>query len=78
VASIRCSAAPQVAHRFDAVREYLSRLESLPPAAVAQPLGCGHVAALDGLGRCVASTVQPCADVPSAWRAVATALLDGW
>src|SRR5919202_5282302 len=62
-----CSAAPQVAHRFEAFEEALPCFRVLQAAAVAQSVACRHVAMFDGFGRLAVRSVQAPPDVPSAW-----------
>ena len=67
VTSTRCSATAQVAHRFEAFQKSLPGLSPLQPTAVAQPITCWHVTALNTLGRLTVCAVQPRPDVESAW-----------
>src|SRR5919202_5122235 len=63
----RCPRSSDMAYRFEALQEPLSRFSPLQATTVPQSIACRHVATLDGLGRLPTYSVQARPDVDSAW-----------
>src|SRR5918911_1063442 len=63
----RCPRSSDMAYRFEALQEPLSRFSPLQATTVPQSIACRHVATLDGLGRLPTCAVQARPDVESAW-----------